>query len=126
MILQEGAEAAIGGGVESITMMQRDSSPNPWVHEKYPGIYMAMGDTAEVVAKRYEVSRAKRRMNTPLASQQRTADAQQRGFFAGEMAPMQRDARDPGQEDRREDRRGRRCASIATSATGRTRRWTAC
>src|ERR671916_1761823 len=57
MITQEGAEAAIGGGVESITMMQRDSSPNPWVKEHYPGLYMVMGDTAEVVAKRYKVSR---------------------------------------------------------------------
>jgi len=52
MVLQEGAAAAIGGGVESITMMQRDSSPNPWVQEHYPGLYMVMGDTAEVVAKR--------------------------------------------------------------------------
>ena len=31
MVLLEGAEAVIGGGVESITMMQRDQSPNPWV-----------------------------------------------------------------------------------------------
>ena len=34
LIINEGVEAAIGGGVESITMMQRDSSPNPWVKEK--------------------------------------------------------------------------------------------
>src|SRR5262245_17534057 len=47
MIVQEGAEAAIGGGVESITMMQRDGSPNPWVQEHYPGLYMVMGETAE-------------------------------------------------------------------------------
>src|SRR5918999_1250913 len=31
MVLQEGTDAVIGGGVESITMMQRDNSPNPWV-----------------------------------------------------------------------------------------------
>ena len=37
-------------------MMQRDSSPNPWVKEHHPGVYMAMGDTAEVVAKRYSVT----------------------------------------------------------------------
>src|SRR5262245_17129944 len=30
-IMNDGAEAAIGGGVESITMMKRDSDPNPWV-----------------------------------------------------------------------------------------------
>src|SRR5688572_32735239 len=48
MVLQEGAQAAIGGGVESITMMQRDTSPNPALLEEHPGVYMAMGDTAEV------------------------------------------------------------------------------
>src|ERR671924_2349023 len=32
-IINEGAEAAIGGGVESITMMKRDADPNPWVVE---------------------------------------------------------------------------------------------
>src|ERR1044071_1248718 len=48
-IMLEGADAAIGGGVESITMMTRDNNPNPWVLEHKPGIYMVMGDTAEVV-----------------------------------------------------------------------------
>jgi len=88
MIVVEGAEAAIGGGVESITMMQRDSSPNPWVQEHYPGVYMVMGDTAEVVAKRYTIGR-RAQDEYSLASQQRTAQAQRDGFFAGELAPMQ-------------------------------------
>lgn len=57
MILLEGAEVVIGGGVESITMMQRDNSPNPVVKEQHPGLYLVMGDTAEVVAKRYNLSR---------------------------------------------------------------------
>jgi acetyl-CoA acyltransferase len=88
LIINEGVEAAIGGGVESITMMQRDSSPNPWVKEHYPGIYMVMGDTAEVVAKRYKVSR-QAQDEYALSSQQRTARAQQEGFFKEELAPMQ-------------------------------------
>ncbi len=88
MVLQEGAEAAIGGGVESITMLQRDQSPNPWVKERYPGLYMVMGDTAEVVAKRYKISRQSQDEYS-LASQQRTARAQQEGFFKEELAPMQ-------------------------------------
>ncbi|HEY7187214.1 MAG TPA: thiolase family protein [Vicinamibacterales bacterium] len=88
MILFEGAEAAIGGGVESITMLQRDSSPNPWVQERYPGIYMVMGDTAEVVAKRYKIGR-RAQDEYAFVSQQRTAQAQRDGFFAGELAPMQ-------------------------------------
>src|SRR3954469_1101646 len=44
-----GAEASIGGGVESITATanaKRD--PNPWVQEHKPGVYMVMGETAEV------------------------------------------------------------------------------
>ena len=86
-IINEGAEAAIGGGVESITMMQRDSNPNPWVLEHKPGIYMVMGDTAEVVAKRYKISR-EAQDEYSLTSQQRIARAQADGFFKEELAPM--------------------------------------
>jgi acetyl-CoA acetyltransferase family protein len=88
MVVQEGVEAAIGGGVESITLMERDSSPNPWVRERHPGLYMAMGETAEVVAKRYKVSR-QAQDEYALASQQGTARAQKGGLFDEEMAPMQ-------------------------------------
>ena len=87
MVTQEGVEAAIGGGVESITMMQRDTSPNPWVKEHHPGIYMAMGETAEIVAKRYGVTRESQDQLS-LLSQQRIARAQQDGFFADELAPI--------------------------------------
>jgi acetyl-CoA acetyltransferase family protein len=86
-IINEGVEAAIGGGVESITMMSRDNHPNPWVLEHKPGIYMVMGDTAEVVAKRYKVSREAQDVYS-LSSQQRTARAQDTGFFKEELAPM--------------------------------------
>ena len=87
MVTNEGVDAAIGGGVESITMMQRDNSPNPVVKEKYPGLYMVMGETAEVVARRYNVSR-QAQDEYALISQQRVAKAQQDGFFAGEIAPI--------------------------------------
>jgi acetyl-CoA acetyltransferase family protein len=86
-IMAEGAEAAIGGGVESITMMTRDYNPHPWVLENKPGIYMVMGDTAEVVARRYNVSR-EAQDEYSLLSQQRTARAQAEGFFKEEIAPM--------------------------------------
>ena len=86
-IMNDGADAAIGGGVESITMLQRDSSPNPWVKEHFPGLYMVMGETAEVVAKRYKISR-QAQDEYSLGSQQRTARAQQEGFFKEELAPM--------------------------------------
>jgi acetyl-CoA C-acetyltransferase len=87
MILHEGVDAAVGGGTESITMMQRDGVPNPWVQEHVPALYMAMGDTAEVVAKRYRISREEQDAYA-LASQQRTAAAQRRGFFAAELAAI--------------------------------------
>jgi acetyl-CoA acetyltransferase family protein len=87
MVLHEGVEAAIGGGVESITMMQRDNSPNVWVKETHPGLYMVMGETAEVVAKRYGISRAAQD-EYALVSQQRVARAQQEGFFDQEVAPI--------------------------------------
>jgi acetyl-CoA acetyltransferase family protein len=86
-IVNDGADVMIGGGVESITMMQRDTSPNPWVKEHYPGLYMVMGDTAEVVAKRYKISR-ETQDRYALLSQQRIARAQQEGFFKEELAPM--------------------------------------
>jgi acetyl-CoA acetyltransferase family protein len=88
MVVHEAVDAAIGGGVESITMVQRDNSPNPWVLDHLPGVYMAMGETAEVVAKRYHISRDAQD-DYAFESQQRTARAQRDGFFAGEIAPMQ-------------------------------------
>src|SRR3979490_1507140 len=39
-IVSDGAEAAVGGGVESISMIVRDNDPSPGLHQKYPGIYM--------------------------------------------------------------------------------------
>ncbi len=87
-IILGGADAAIGGGLESISMMKRDGDPNPWVKEHKPGLYMVMGDTAEVVAKRYKISR-QAQDEFALASQQRTARAQDEGFFKEELAPLQ-------------------------------------
>jgi len=86
-IMYEGVDAAIGGGVESISMAVRDSSPNPRLQATMPGIYMVMGDTAEVVAKRYNVSRQVQDEYS-LLSQQRTAQAQEEGFFNREIAPI--------------------------------------
>jgi acetyl-CoA acyltransferase len=86
-ILHEGVDAAIGGGVESITMTPRSTDPHPVVKEQKPGIYMVMGDTAEVVAKRYNISRQVQDEYS-LLSQQRTARAQAEGFFEDEIAPI--------------------------------------
>ena len=87
----EGAEAVIGGGLESITMMQNDFNKknlfNPWLMDHKRDIYMPMGLTAEVVAERYKVSREKQD-ELAFNSQQRTAAAQQSGKFNDEIFPM--------------------------------------
>jgi acetyl-CoA acyltransferase len=91
MVQVEGAEAVIGGGLESITMMQNDFNKknlfNPWLMDHKKDIYIPMGITAEIVAERYKVSREKQD-EMALASQQRTAAAQKAGKFKDEMAPM--------------------------------------
>ena len=88
-IVQEGASVAIGGGVEFISGLTADeTAPNPWVEEHFPGIYMVMGDTAEVVAKRYQISR-QAQDEFSLLSQQRTARAQELDLLAAEIAPFQ-------------------------------------
>src|SRR3954471_7422589 len=91
-IVQEGAEVAIAGGLESITAIEKFKldpklTVNPWVQERKPGIYMVMGDTAELVAKRYQVSRESQD-EFALSSQERTARAQAEGFFDEELAPL--------------------------------------
>ena len=86
-IVQNWADAAIGGGVESISRLVRDKSPNPWVQEHYPGLYMVMGETAEVVAKRYRIGR-EAQDEYALLSQQRTARGQAAGFFKEEIVPI--------------------------------------
>jgi acetyl-CoA acetyltransferase family protein len=87
MVVVEGMEAIIAGGVESISLVERDCSPNPWIQEHLPGVYMVMGETAEVVARRYAITR-EHQDEYAFLSQQRTARAQRGGFFNDEIAPI--------------------------------------
>jgi len=91
-IRAEGVDVAIGAGVESITMgegqMNVNNLLNARVQELWPGIYMPMGQTAELVAERYKISREDQD-RFGLRSQQRYAAAQAKGFFADEIVPMQ-------------------------------------
>src|SRR5438093_198915 len=84
-------DMAIAGGLESITMLQNDHNrtnlQNPWLLEHKRDIYMPMGQTAEVVAERYGVSRESQD-EFALLSQQRTAAAQREGKLADEILPM--------------------------------------
>jgi acetyl-CoA acetyltransferase family protein len=90
-IIHEGASAAIGAGTESISMVQGQQNMNNLVnnriHEMWPGIYMGMGQTAEIVAERYKISREDQDKYS-LLSQQRTAAAQRNGLFKDEILPM--------------------------------------
>ncbi len=90
-IVSEGASAAIGAGVESITMGEGKVNPadilNSRVHETWPGVYMGMGQTAEVVAERYGISRDAQD-DFGFRSQQLYAKAAAAGTIAEEIAPL--------------------------------------
>lgn len=85
------SEVMIAGGVESISAGQRQtpgkSQPHPTIREISPNIFMAMGNTAEVVARRYNITR-EYQDEFSLESQKRTAAAQQAGIFDDEIMPM--------------------------------------
>ena len=85
------AEIMLAGGVESITGLDRgkpaEFDENPTLMADMPDMYMAMGNTAEVVARRYQVTR-EAQDEYALQSQQRYAAAAQAGYIAEEIAPM--------------------------------------
>ena len=86
-IINEGADAAIGGGVESFSLTKRIVDPHPELARSVPGLYMEMGATAEVIARQYRITRHVQD-EYALISQQRMARAQDEGFFDEEIAPM--------------------------------------
>ncbi|MHA4837807.1 acetyl-CoA C-acyltransferase [Sphingopyxis sp. MSC1_008] len=89
-IVLDRMDVVVAGGVESISMVQtkemRDT-PDPELLAMVPDIYMPMLQTAEVVAKRYSISR-ERQDDYGLLSQQRTAEAQAAGIFDAEIVPV--------------------------------------
>lgn len=91
-IVHEGMQVTVGGGVESISLaqnehMNRHRATDPWLSEHKPAIYMAMIETAEIVAARYGISREAQDAYA-AQSQARTHEAQQAGRFDDEIAPM--------------------------------------
>jgi acetyl-CoA C-acetyltransferase len=91
-IINDGAPIAIGGGVESISLVQNDKmnrfmTTDPWLREHVPELATSMIETAEIVAERYGVSR-QYQDEYALQSQQRTAQAQAEGRFAQEIVPV--------------------------------------
>ncbi|MBV7487712.1 thiolase family protein [Pseudomonas sp. PDM30] len=85
------SDIIVAGGVESISLTMKsvntDNLINPLLKEQVPGIYFPMGQTAEIVARRYNVSRQEQDLYA-LQSQQRTAEAQAAGLFTDEIVPM--------------------------------------
>src|SRR5262245_27468011 len=82
----------VAGGLESISLVQNEHFNNfrihePWLDEVKPEVYMPMIDTAEVVAKRYYITR-ETQDEYALLSQQRTAAAQRAGRFDKEIVPF--------------------------------------
>jgi acetyl-CoA C-acetyltransferase len=91
-VVHDGMTAVVGGGLESISLVQNNKmnshrTRDPWLAEHVPQLYMAMLETAEIVADRYGVPR-EAQDEYALRSQQRTAAAQQAGRFDDEIAPM--------------------------------------
>lgn len=91
-IINDGMQVAIGGGVESISLVQNDKmnrfrAADPGIVTKLPQLYMTMIETAEIVADRYGVSRDAQD-EYALESQRRTAQAQQEGRYNAEIAPL--------------------------------------
>jgi acetyl-CoA C-acetyltransferase len=91
-VVCDGVDIMVAGGMESISLVQNEHRnrfrvPDPNLRQKKPEVYMAMIDTAEVVAKRYQISR-EAQDEYSLESQRRTAAAQEAGRLDAEIAPL--------------------------------------
>ena len=91
-VISDGMPIVVGGGLDSISLVQNEHrnayrAQDPNVITKSEHAYMSMLETAEIVAKRYNVSRDQMD-EYAFQSQQRTAAAQQAGAFDDEIVPM--------------------------------------
>ncbi|HET7086277.1 MAG TPA: acetyl-CoA C-acyltransferase [Rhizomicrobium sp.] len=91
-IMTDGTDVAVGGGVESISLVQMGGINLKHFTEEHllavkPALWMTMIETAEIVAERYGISR-ERQDQYALQSQQRTAQAQAGGKYQDEIVPL--------------------------------------
>lgn len=91
-IISDNVDIMVGGGIESVSLLQNEHynsyrASDPRLLEMHEHVYMAMIDTAEVVANRYSISRESQD-EYALQSQQRTAAGQQSGHFDDEVVPL--------------------------------------
>jgi acetyl-CoA C-acetyltransferase len=90
-VMTEGAEVIVAGGLESISCVQNETNTHmrrdPWIDEHKPTLYWSMLQTAETVAKRYNISK-EAQDEYGVRSQLRAAAGQAAGKFKDEIAPM--------------------------------------
>jgi len=90
-VIVDGAKVMVAAGVESISLVQNDMNMHEfteeWALRHEPSLYMPMLQTADFVAKKYNVSR-QAQDEYSLQSQQRTAAAQEAGRFDAEIVPL--------------------------------------
>jgi acetyl-CoA C-acetyltransferase len=90
-VMTEGAEVIVAGGLESISCVQNEVNVHmrrdPWIDEHKPTLFWSMLQTAETVAKRYNISK-EAQDEYGVRSQQRAAAGQATGKFKDEIAPM--------------------------------------
>ena len=91
-IMHDGMQVVVGAGMEQISLVQNQHQNqhrviDPKLAAAHEHIYMPMLQTAEVVARRYAISR-EAQDEYALQSQQRTATAQQAGIYSGEILPV--------------------------------------
>jgi acetyl-CoA C-acetyltransferase len=91
-VIVDGMPIVVGGGLESISLVQNEHrnayrAQDPNVLKNASDAYISMLETAEIVAKRYNVSRDAQDEYS-LQSQQRTATAQAAGKFDDEIVPL--------------------------------------
>ncbi len=92
-VITEGAPVAIGGGVESLSLVSHSGHMNRHrimedeLFKTHPAIWMAMIETAEIVADRYNISR-EAQDEYAAESQRRTHEFQKAGHMAEEIAPL--------------------------------------
>ena len=90
-VRNDGVPVAVAGGLESISLVQMNMNrfhyQDDWLVEHIPAIYMPMIETADNVARRYNISR-EQQDEYALESQRRTAAGQQAGRFRDEIVPM--------------------------------------
>jgi acetyl-CoA C-acetyltransferase len=90
-ILAGEGEIFVAGGVESISLVQNEMNKHhfqdEWLHRHKPETYWPMLQTAEYVARRYEIAREKQD-EFGVQSQQRAAKARAEGKFKDEIVPI--------------------------------------